>query len=69
MGIRTLRRRTATTVGALLPSWLRRAPVYAADVSTPRYPADHTQFRSPRDLARAAEQTNPPPTSRTAARY
>ncbi|MFJ9587022.1 hypothetical protein [Streptomyces acidicola] len=56
MGIRTLRRRTATTVGALVSALLRRSPVSAPGASTPRIPEDVTRFRSPRDLARAAEQ-------------
>lgn len=68
MGIRTLRRRTATTVGALLPAWLRRTPVYAADASTPRYPADDAHLRRAGDLARSADPTDAS-LSRTAARF
>ncbi|WP_189871870.1 hypothetical protein [Streptomyces bluensis] len=58
MGIRMLRRRTATTVGVLVSAWFRRAPVYAPGASTARIPEDVTIFRSSRDLARAAEQAS-----------
>lgn len=67
MGIRTLRRRTATTAGVLVSALLGRAPVYALDASTPRIPEDVALFRSQRDLARAAEQASTA-LSRTAAR-
>lgn len=67
MGICTLRRRTATAVGVLVSALLGRAPVYVLDASTPRIPEDVTLFRSPRDLARAAQQASAA-LSRTSAR-
>jgi hypothetical protein len=58
MGIRTLRRRTATIAGVLVSALLGRTPAYALDASTPRTPETATLFRTQRDLARAAEQAS-----------
>ncbi|MGW0820511.1 hypothetical protein [Streptomyces sp. NPDC002845] len=61
MGIRTLRRRTATVADTLvsavsaLSALFRRVPVCAADASTPRIPADTALRRSPRDLGHPDE--------------
>ncbi|GAA2263056.1 hypothetical protein GCM10010145_42100 [Streptomyces ruber] len=68
MGIRTLRCRTATTLGFLLPAGHGPMSAYAPDASTARVPAESAPLRSARDQARAAAATREAADSRAAAR-